>query len=70
MAFASRDFRREAVFLCSTFFLTALSSADIAFFKLSADSMAFPSAINARVFLTALLNLNFVRVLITFRRRD
>lgn len=42
----------------------------MAFFKLSTDSLAEPAEIRVRVALTALLNLDLVRMLIVLRRRD
>ena len=61
---------RDAVFLCITFFFTALSIADIAFFIDSAASFALPAVIKERVSLVADLCLKRVRWLIAALRRD
>lgn len=69
MALARRDFLREAEFFFITFFLAALSKADMAFFMASIASDFLPVEIRVLTVLTAALKLSLVLMLRTLRRR-
>jgi hypothetical protein len=67
---AIRDFRREDLFFFMTFFLTALSRADMAAFMAVMASLFLPARISFLTSLTADLNLSLVPIFLALRRID